>query len=336
MSIKFFIPGYDGGKPKRALFRFRSLIPLQGMRPEDGIITKISQAQKGDLVVLAKKSTPKDLFQLKSNNIKCVYDICDNRWRKYVAPNWVTRVIQPHNVMCNNADGLVTTCVDMQRLIMKHIGRNSFIINDPVEATKQEPKIALKSRRYLKIFTYGNSKHFSKVQWNLLIKKFTDSEIEFKINAMMDRSKKFIEMYPDAIESGRLTIHEFDWDKQYELMNDADVIFLPIVVNSMDNLIDIRAKSPNRIMDAIYSGKPVVSNFGINSYMPFQAFSDFGGNARSLDYSDWIQCFRTLINRPKEATMNMLKQGQKYIDLNHSPEVIGKQWIDLENRVGKV
>ena len=34
--------------------------------------------------------------------------------------------------------------------------------------------------------------------------------------------------------------------------------------------------------------------------------------------------------------MNMLKQGQKYIDLNHSPEVIGKQWIDLENRVGKV
>ena len=90
MSIKFFIPGYDGGKPKRASFRFRSLIPLQGMRPEDGIITKISQAQKGDLVVLAKKSTPKDLFQLKSNNIKCVYDICDNRWRKYVAPNWVT------------------------------------------------------------------------------------------------------------------------------------------------------------------------------------------------------------------------------------------------------
>ena len=34
----------------------------------------------------------------------------------------------------------------------------------------------------------------------LLINKFVDSEIEFKINAMMDRSKKFIEMYPDEIE----------------------------------------------------------------------------------------------------------------------------------------
>ena len=336
MSIKFFIPGYEGDKPKRASFRFRSLIPLQGMRPEDGIITNTSQAQKGDIVILAKKSTPRDLFYLRANNIKCVYDICDNKWRKYVSPNWVKRVVEPHNVMCNNADALVTTCVDMQRLIMKHTGRNSFIINDPVEATKQEPKVALKSRRYLKIFNYGNSKHFSKIQWNFLIKKFIDSEIEFKINAMMDRSKKFIEMYSDEIATGRLTIHEYDWNKQYELMNDADVIFLPIVVNSMDNLVDIRAKSPNRIMDAIYSGKPVVSNFGINSYMPFQAFSDFGGNARSINYEEWIQCFRTLINRKKEQTIHMILQGQKYIEMNHSPKIIGEQWVDLENKVGRV
>ena len=336
MSIKFFIPGYEGDKPKRASFRFRSLIPLQGMRPEDGIITKISQAKKGDIVILAKKSTPRDLFYLRANNIKCVYDICDNKWRKYVSPNWVKRVVEPHNVMCNNADALVTTCVDMQRLIMKHIGRQAFVINDPVEATKQEPKVALKSRRYLKIFTYGNSKHFSKIQWNFLIKKFIDSEIEFKINAMMDRSKKFIEMYSDEIATGRLTIHEYDWNKQYELMNDADVIFLPIVVNSMDNLVDIRAKSPNRIMDAIYSGKPVVSNFGINSYMPFQAFSDFGGNARSINYEEWIQCFRTLINRKKEQTIHMILQGQKYIEMNHSPKIIGEQWVGLENKIGRV
>ena len=57
--IKFYIPGFDfTTAPKRASYRFRATIPLQGMRPEDGIITKISQAQKGDLVVLAKKSTP--------------------------------------------------------------------------------------------------------------------------------------------------------------------------------------------------------------------------------------------------------------------------------------
>mgnify|MGYP006238668129 CR=1 FL=1 len=67
MSIKFFIPGYDGGKPKRASFRFRATIPLEGMRPEDGIISDVKQAKKGDIVVLAKKSRPIDLFYLKSN-----------------------------------------------------------------------------------------------------------------------------------------------------------------------------------------------------------------------------------------------------------------------------
>ena len=158
------------------------------MRPEDGIISKVKEAKQGDLVVLAKKSTPKDVFYLKSNKIKCVYDICDNKWKKYISQKWINRVIATHNHICENVDGIVTTSAAMRNLIMRHTGRNSIIISDPVEATKVEPKVRLKSRRYLKIFTYGNSKQFSKVQWNLLIKKFTDSEIEFKINNYLNKS----------------------------------------------------------------------------------------------------------------------------------------------------
>jgi len=336
-SIKFLIPGFYQDLPKRASFRFRALIPLKGMRPyKDGVISSVQEAKPNDLVVLAKKSTPKDLFYLKSNNIKCVYDICDNKWRKYVSPSWVKRVIDPHNVMCKNADALITTCVNMQSLISKHIGRNSIIITDPVEAEKKKPKVALKKRRYIRIFTYGNSKHFNKVQWSLFINKMFDSEIEFKITAMLDRSKRFKEMYPSEIESGRLTIEEFDFIRQYELMDQCDVVFLPIICNSMENLIDMKAKSPNRIMDAIYSGKPVVSNYGVESYNPFSQFADFGGNARRIDYDEWIQCFRNLINRPKEETIKRIELGQKYIDNNHTPQIIGKQWIDLINKVGKI
>ena len=69
------------------------------MRPEDGIISDVEQAKTGDLVVLAKKSKPIDVFYLKSKNIKCVYDICDNKWRKYVSPEWIQRVITPHNTI---------------------------------------------------------------------------------------------------------------------------------------------------------------------------------------------------------------------------------------------
>ena len=55
MPIKFLIPGYKGGQLDRASYRFRATIPLKGMRPEDGIISKVEEAKQGDLVVLAKK-----------------------------------------------------------------------------------------------------------------------------------------------------------------------------------------------------------------------------------------------------------------------------------------
>ena len=337
MPIKFLIPDYEGGRPKRASYRFRATIPLQGMRNEDGIISSVKQAKKDDIVVLAKKSTPKDVYYLKSNNIKCVYDICDNKWRKYVAKGWVERIVKPHNEICQNVDTLIASSQAMRELVMKHTGRNAIIIPDPVEAPRVEPKVRLKSRRYINIFSYGSSKHFQKVYWNQLIKKIFDTDIvEFKIHCMLDRTKKFDEMYRDEIASGKLTIHEYDFDKQYQLMDQCDIVYLPIVVNSMDNLIDIKVKSPNRILDAIQSGKPVITNAGVDSYLPFRKFADFVGFARSFDYVANAQAFRALINRPKEETNYKIRQGQNYIKENHSPLVIGKQWIDLENKVGRI
>ena len=170
--IKFYIPSFNSN---RASYRFRASIPLKGMRPGDGIIKDLKEATKDDIVVLAKKSTTKDLFYLKEKGIKCVYDICDNKWKKQISPGWVERVIKPHNVICANADALVTTCPSMQELIRKFVGRDSIVIQDPVEAIREEPRIALKSRRYLNIFTFGNSKHFNKVMWNDLIRVFKEA-----------------------------------------------------------------------------------------------------------------------------------------------------------------
>ncbi len=331
--IKFYIPNYNSN---RASYRFRAAIPLQGMRPGDCIIKNLKEATKDDIVVLAKKSTPKDLFYLKSQGIKCVYDICDNRWKKYISLKWIKRVIQPHNVLCQNADALITTCPGMQELIKKHIGRDSIIITDPVEATKEEPRVALKSRRYINIFTYGNSKHFNKIHWNTLIEEFNNVGMEYKIIAMLDRSKKFKVMYKDQIEKGRLEIYEFDLKKQYELMKEADVVFLPIQINSMDSLINIKAKSPNRIIDAIYSGKPVITNHGVDTWNVFRRYADFTGWARSVQYVAYAAALRNLINKPKEEINKRIIEGQNYITANHSPEVVGKQWIGLENKIGRL
>lgn len=324
--IKFYIPGYTNDKPKRASYRFRALIPLQGMRPGDGVISNVQQSVAGDIVILAKKSKPEDLEYLKQHNIKTVYDICDNKWRKYVSKSWADKIIIPHNFLCRESDLITTTCLNMKYLIQKETGKDSIVINDPYEAVKKEPNVDF-NKPIINIFTFGNSKHFSRVHWNVLIKKLRDTDINFQITAMTDRSNKFKEIYKEDIEKGKLVLYEYDDKKQYELMNNADIVFLPIVTTSADTIKDMKAKSPNRIMDAIMSGKPVVSNIGVDSWMPFVPFSDFSNNETD---ELWIQNFKALINRTKEETNNKIKQGQYYIEQNHSPSIIGKKWIELE------
>ena len=90
------------------------------MRNIDGIITDIRETDKGDVVVLAKKSSPSNVRYLKSKGIKCVYDICDNKWRKQIAPEWVEKVIQPHNEITKNVNAIVTTCESMRSLILEN------------------------------------------------------------------------------------------------------------------------------------------------------------------------------------------------------------------------
>ena len=151
----------------------------------------------------------------------------------------------------------------------------------------------------------------------------------------MDRSKKYQKMYEDQIIDGRMQIYEFDLKKQYELMKEADIVFLPVIINSNSALAHIKAKSPNRIMDAIYSGKPVITNHGVDTWMAFRRYTEFVGFARSVNYVAYANTIKMLINIPKADISKKIIEGQNYIRDYHSPEVIGKRWIDLENKVGR-
>ena len=143
---------------------------------------------------------------------------------------------------------------------------------------------------------------------------------------MLDRVKKFKDRY---LHLDKLHMHEYNFNKQYTFMRECDIVFLPIIIRSPDEAIDIRSKSPNRIIDAIQSGKPVITNAGIESYNPFMPFAFF----TTQNYENYARTLLNLINMKKEFIYNKIVEGQKYIEQNHSPEVIGKQWIELENKV---
>ena len=81
--IKFYIPNSESLKNiKRASRRFRAMIPLKGMRPNDKIIGSLDQVKPGDIVVVAKKVKQQEVLYLKNIDAKVVYDICDSKWHK--------------------------------------------------------------------------------------------------------------------------------------------------------------------------------------------------------------------------------------------------------------
>ena len=105
-------------------------------------------------------------------------------------------------------------------------------------------------------------------------------------------------------------------------MDDSHFVLLPIV-NVNEN---ISAKSPNRLIDGIQRGKLVLTNRGVDSYLPFKSFSYF---VSDFNYS---QGLKYAINNRNEVLKN-IKLGQLYIDQHHTPEIIGKQWIEIERLV---
>jgi len=156
------------------------------------------------------------------------------------------------------------------------------------------------------------------------------SNIDFELHCMLDRIRKFEVIYKPLLQRHKnLFLHEYDYDKQKEMIKNCDIVFLPIVTLSPDQALDVKVKSPNRIIDAIQSGKPVITNASVESYKPFMPFADFV----NIDYEEYARAFLNLINRKKEFIHNRIVEGQNYIEQYHSPEVIGKQWIELENKV---
>jgi hypothetical protein len=85
----------------------------------------------------------------------------------------------------------------------------------------------------------------------------------------------------------------------------------------------VEVKSPNRVIDGIQQGKFVIANNGVESYKSLKEFIHLGDIADGLKWS---------LNN-KDKVIEKIIQGQKYVYKNHSPDMIGKKWIEIERLV---
>jgi hypothetical protein len=321
MNIKFYTLKFKAkdGEHTRASRRFRATIPLKGMRENDGQIEDLfKEAVRNDIIILAKDTSIKEGQFLLDNNIKFVFDICDDKWgsRK-------KNLVDTYNFLCKNANLVVTSTPTLANIIFRNTGKQAHVISDPVERERKEPDVKIiTDDTTIKFAYYGAGKNFDIIDWNKIVNDLKRVHDKIEIHAVIGRVEKHLKTVQDLIEKKILFAYQWTYELQDKIVDDCHFILIPIVsVNE-----NISAKSPNRLIDGIQRGKLVLTNTGVDSYEPFRNFSYFVSN---FNYG---QGLKHAINNRNEVLQN-IKAGQLYIDQHHTPEIIGKKWIEIERLV---
>ena len=321
MNIKFYTLKFKAkdGEHTRASRRFRATIPLKGMRENDGQIEDLfKEAVRNDIIILAKDTSIKEGQFLLDNNIKFVFDICDDKWgsRK-------KNLVDTYNFLCKNAKLVTTSTPTLANIIHRHTGKHAHVISDPVERERKEPEFKnITDDTVIKFAYYGAGKNFDIIDWNKIVNDLKRVHNKIEIHAVIGRVEKHLKTVQNLIEKKILFAYQWTYELQDQIVDDCHFVLIPIV-NVNEN---ISAKSPNRLIDGIQRGKLVLTNTGVDSYEPFRSFSYFVSDfnyGRGLKYA---------INNKDEVLTN-IKRGQLYIDQHHTPEIIGKKWIEIERLV---
>ena len=320
MNIKFYTLKFKtkDGEHTRASRRFRAIIPLKGMRKNDGQIEELDKATRDDIIVLAKDTSIKDAQFLLDNKVKFVFDICDDKWgsRK-------KKLVETYNFLCKNANLVVTSTPTLANIIFRHTGKKAHVITDPVERERKEPILLnIKEDTIIKFAYYGAGKNFEVIDWNKIVNDLKRIHNKIEIHVVIGRVQKHLDKVKHLIEQKILYAYQWTYELQDQIVDDCHFVLIPIVsVNE-----NISAKSPNRLIDGIQRGKLVLTNTGVDSYEPFRNFSYF---VSDFNYG---QGLKYAINNRNEVLQN-IKAGQLYIDQHHTPEIIGKKWIEIERLV---
>ena len=320
MNIKFYTLKFKAkdGEHIRASRRFRAIIPLKGMRKNDGQIEDLDKATRDDIIVLAKDTSIKDAQFLLDNKIKFVFDICDDKWgsRK-------KKLVETYNFLCKNANLVVTSTPTLANIIFRHTGKKAHVITDPVERERKEPILLnIKEDTIIKFAYYGAGKNFEVIDWNKIVNDLKRIHNKIEIHVVIGRVQKHLDKVKHLIEQKILYAYQWSYELQDKIVDDCHFVLIPIVsVNE-----NISAKSPNRLIDGIQRGKLVLINTGVDSYEPFRNFSYF---VSDFDYG---QGLKFAINNRNEV-LKKIELGQIYIDKHHTPEIIGEKWIEIERLV---
>lgn len=229
-----------------------------------------------------------------------VFDICDD---------WFEREHDPYyKAMCQHSDLITCNTENMCERILEVTGKDAIVIPDPFTFPSRKPK-KHKKDAIPKILWFG---HGSNVQSVLDWVEHLDDGYRVTVITNVPVVHPKVDFIP--WEPGRVE-HE---------IGKFDIVLVPTKDTPWT-----KCKSPNRVVDALVSGKSVIAD-NEEVYGNFKDFIQFiSSGDKLMDAIEWWQ------QNPEEEHERVSK-GCKYVKKHYSEEVVLDRWLDALKALGAV
>ena len=297
-------------------YRARATIPSANIK-DSRVTDDITSAKPDDIVVLGKKHSKEDAEYCISKEINYIVDIADDKFDQF--KHW--RFTIP------NANAVTTTCHRLREVIQEETGKNSYVIPDPTERPRGEPKFEVKD--VMNAFYYGSDGNYSKLMWpeiKEVLNKIRPTDVKIMTNKpehppkknkltkkyggwwlMPERRKQLQDIGMSQYKS----LIPWNFDEQGKLVKQSDFVVLPVTDDRHS-----QCKGNNRPIDALQQGRIVLTNPGIPSYDDM---------SECLFIGNFYESYRVMIDNPS-LVLAKIRNGQSLIDQHYTPKAVGKKW----------
>lgn len=307
-----------------ASVRYRVLIPAQQLvrrghridirtTPKEGWPPDAADKIHSDVVVFSKSFHPSNeelADDLQYAGARILLDICDNHFEH---PEY-----GPHyHRMVAIADQLIASTERMAEIIEQHTGRKAKVISDPLENRKGAPAFQPRFPA-LRLLWFGHPSNLDGLLPVLPeIQALSDLypiRLQLVTNPVPGLAEKVTGWNRNHGERLHTEILPWSLEAVSGALEACDLVLIPSLATDRKSV-----KSPNRLIESIWSGRWVVAH-PLPSYRPFADYCHLG--------DDLAEGVRWALEHPDEV-LSRIQAGQRALALSHSSYAISRQWEEI-------
>lgn len=301
-----------------ASVRYRVMAPIRALPGHQHMLTTalaatptdtLSAAIQADVVIFSKSLLADNVGlaeRARAAGTPVIFDVCDDHFSSDdLGAHYRAMAGLAHQVVCNTPQ--------MAQAAAPHTGRPPVVVEDPYEGVRGEPRFA--PGPTMKLLWFGHPLNLDSLQAALGdVAEFAERR-PVAVTVLTQVNDRLLAVCQGATEAlaprFSMTARPWSIEAQREALAACDAVIIPSLPGAAK-----RAKSSNRMVEALWAGRPVVAQ-PIPAYEPFAAWMPVTASLKTG--------LADLLDREPQVPA-LIAQAQAHIAAHYAPEVIGRQW----------